>query len=302
MIDKLAQALTLMREAFTDALVDLMLTNVNVTTTVDEPEDSLERDLLARHGYDGAAAAGPRDRCQGTPSAGTPSAGTPSAGTPSAGTPSAGTPSAGTAATVAPDDRSGLRGHDGAAPRDLNPPRVLNPLAGTDDFGQPVPDPNPLVEPSWQHICAMGFKIPGIGWGHLPFAGDIGGDVSATRCATRAGFVHSGLDVSAGVPRRRVHAGQVAVAIFEISIAIDLRDGGRKALIFPGGELFRTRPRNRRSEYSPATRQRPRCRWDQPRADRMPIRCCCLLGTRALPSAASDAPLWPLGGQSRRSG
>jgi len=44
-------------------------------------------------------------------------------------------------------------------------------LAGTDDFGQPTPDPNPFTEPSWAQICAMGYEIPGIGV--------IGGDVVA---------------------------------------------------------------------------------------------------------------------------
>ena len=46
-----------------------------------------------------------------------------------------------------------------------------NPFVGTDDFGQPVADPNPLIEPSWQQICVMGYEIPGIGV--------IGGDVDA---------------------------------------------------------------------------------------------------------------------------
>ena len=44
-----------------------------------------------------------------------------------------------------------------------------NPLADTDDFGQPVLDPNPLLEPTWQQIAAMGYEIPGIGV--------IGGDI-----------------------------------------------------------------------------------------------------------------------------
>jgi 5-methylcytosine-specific restriction endonuclease McrA len=83
-----------------DALVDLMLTNVAVTTTVtvmipvqtatvDEPPDSLQRDLLAR-----------------------------------------------------------------GEPEQLSPSPLPNPLANTDDFGQPAADPNPLVEPTWQQICA----------------------------------------------------------------------------------------------------------------------------------------------------
>jgi hypothetical protein len=32
-----------------------------------------------------------------------------------------------------------------------------------DDFGQPTPEPNPLNEPTWAQICAMGYEIPGIG-------------------------------------------------------------------------------------------------------------------------------------------
>ncbi len=99
-----------------DALVDLMLTNVQVSTTVtlmipvqtatvDEPADALERDLLVT----GSQTAG-----------------------------GSGYPSF---------------------------------LASTDDFGQPTPDPNPLIEPTWTQICAMGYEIPGIGV--------IGGDVVA---------------------------------------------------------------------------------------------------------------------------
>jgi len=41
--------------------------------------------------------------------------------------------------------------------------RTLNPLAEVDDFGQPTPEPNPLVEPTWTQIAAMGYEIPGIG-------------------------------------------------------------------------------------------------------------------------------------------
>ena len=118
-----------------DALVDLMLTNASVTTTVtlmipvqtatvDEPHDSLERDLLVRGEHEGATPAG------------------------------------------ADADRSGIGGCSGAA---LG---YLNPLANTDDFGQPAPDPNPLVEPTWKQIAAMGYEIPGIGV--------IGGDVVAS--------------------------------------------------------------------------------------------------------------------------
>jgi hypothetical protein len=51
-------------------------------------------------------------------------------------------------------------------------PIAFNPLANTDDFGQPAPEPNPMIEPSWAQICAMGLAIPG---------GDvIGGDVVAS--------------------------------------------------------------------------------------------------------------------------
>jgi Domain of unknown function (DUF222)/HNH endonuclease len=107
-----------------DALVDLMLGNATVNTTVtlmipvqtatvDEPDDGLERDLLVH---------GPRS---------------------------------------GPGSGSG----SGSASA------CLNPLANTDDFGQPVPDPNPMIEPTWKQICAMGYEIPGIGV--------IGGDIVA---------------------------------------------------------------------------------------------------------------------------
>ncbi len=127
-----------------DALVDLMLTNVQVTTTVtlmipvqtatvDEPAGSLERDLLAR------------DRPNGSQ-------------------PNVGKRN-GAAAAGTDGDRSGA-GRATAAGRGYR-----NPLANTDDFGQPTPDPNPLIEPTWAQICAMGYEIPGIGV--------IGGDVVA---------------------------------------------------------------------------------------------------------------------------
>jgi hypothetical protein len=107
-----------------DALVDLMLTNVQVATTVtlmiplqtatvQEPDDALERDLIVN---------GPR----------------PGPGTGPGTGPGLGCPSY---------------------------------PAATDDFGQPAAPPNPLVEPSWTQICAMGYEIPGIGV--------IGGDVVA---------------------------------------------------------------------------------------------------------------------------
>jgi len=108
-----------------DALVDLMLTNVDVTTTVtlmipiqtatvDEPVDTLERDLLTRCERKG--------------------------------------------------ERTGTPGSGAAL-------GYLSPLADTDDYGQPTPEPNPMVEPTWAQICAMGYEIPGIGV--------IGGDVVA---------------------------------------------------------------------------------------------------------------------------
>ena len=101
-----------------DALVDLMLGNATVTTTVtimvpvqtltvEEPDDALERDLLVTGPHTGDRAA------SGYPSV----------------------------------------------------------LASTDDYGQPVPDPNPFTEPTWTQICAMGYEIPGIGV--------IGGDIVA---------------------------------------------------------------------------------------------------------------------------
>jgi hypothetical protein len=104
-----------------DALVDLMLGNATVSTTVtlmipvqtatvDEPDGALERDLLVH---------GPRSRPGSGPVLGDP-----------------------------------------------------NSLANTDDFGQPTPDPNPMIEPTWTQICAMGYEIPGIGV--------IGGDVVAS--------------------------------------------------------------------------------------------------------------------------
>jgi hypothetical protein len=110
-----------------DAMVDLMLTNVQVTTTltlmipvqtatVEEPDGSLERDLIAGH----------------------------------------------------EQTRSGAGA--GATARPASSGRVLS-LAEMDDFGQPTPDQNPLLEPTWQQICAMGYEIPGIGV--------IGGDVVA---------------------------------------------------------------------------------------------------------------------------
>jgi hypothetical protein len=128
-----------LEQARADALVDLMLTNVDVTTTVtlmipvqtatvDEPVDALERDLLTR---------------------------------------TVGNAVAKNAAADNPADH-GVRGANhgaGAAPG------YLNPLSNTDDFGQPTREPNPMMEPSWAQICAMGYQIPGIGV--------IGGDIVA---------------------------------------------------------------------------------------------------------------------------
>jgi len=122
-----------------DALVDLMLTNVNVTTTVtlmipvqtattDEPDGTLERDLIAGRGHQPAAAA--THSCAG-----------------------------------ATPDQTGRPGRAGSTWD------FTSTLAGTDDFGQPTPDPNPFIEPTWAQICAMGYEIPGIGV--------IGGDVVA---------------------------------------------------------------------------------------------------------------------------
>src|SRR5450631_1160440 len=102
-----------------DALVDLMLSNVQVSTTVtlmipvqtatvEEPHDSQERDLLARD---------------------------------------------------QPVSGSGQPGRS----------REPSFLAQADDSGRPTPEPNPLIEPSWAQICAMGYEIPGIG----VIAGDV---------------------------------------------------------------------------------------------------------------------------------
>ena len=124
-----------------DALVDLMLTNVTVTTTVtlmipvqtttvDEPTDSLERDLIVRGG---------------------------------GWEPNSDTASIDADANASAfSDANGTGGGGGARGRGAGL-GLLNPLATTDDFGQPTPDPNPLIEPTWAQICAMGYEIPGIG-------------------------------------------------------------------------------------------------------------------------------------------
>ena len=101
------------------------------TVTVDEPADALERDLLTRDEPT-------RDEPTGTSRAG-------------------GAWVAGGGDGSAVGDRSAGREGAGAA---LG---YLDPLAGVDDFGQPATDPNPLIEPSWAQIAAMGYEIPGIG-------------------------------------------------------------------------------------------------------------------------------------------
>jgi len=127
-----------------DALVDLMLTNVNVSTTltlmipvqtatVDEPDGSRERDLLAGSEWGSGAAWGANNDSAGTN-----------------------------------DDRLGSSG--GSRPRSqAGTGRIPCSLAQSDDFGQPAPDPNPLTEPTWAQVCAMGYLIPGIG----VIAGDV---------------------------------------------------------------------------------------------------------------------------------
>jgi len=149
-----------------DALVDLMLTNVAVTTTVtlmipvqtatvDEPDDSLERDLLNRSDNPGHA----KDAGDGTGSVdGAESAD----GADSADVGDVGDTEDG----VDAGDRGNAAGAVAGAGLSLH-----HPLAGIDDFGQPTPDPNPFTEPSWAQICAMGYEIPGIGV--------IGGDIVA---------------------------------------------------------------------------------------------------------------------------
>jgi hypothetical protein len=150
-----------------DALVDLMLTNVKVTTTVclmipvqtvttDEPDGSLERDLLHRAGNQGNP---------GNPgSTGNPgTAG--NAGNPGNPTSSGNPGSVGNAGNPGNPASSGNPASVGSGSSSHNP------LAQTDDFGQPTGDPNPFIEPTWTQICAMGYEIPGIGV--------IGGDVVA---------------------------------------------------------------------------------------------------------------------------
>ncbi|MDQ1484202.1 MAG: hypothetical protein QOF35_2278 [Actinomycetota bacterium] len=156
-----------------DALVDLMLGNVHVSTTVtlmipvqtatvDEPEDSLERDLVTRSEPKATPRmnTGPSDPSDGSDRSGA--------------------------------DRSGADAEANAASRPGHP------LARVDDFGQPTKDPNPMLEPTWQQICAMGYEIPGIGV--------IGGDVIAgilakfdTRIARVLLDEHTGVVIETGI-------------------------------------------------------------------------------------------------------
>ena len=104
------------------------------TVTVDEPDGSLERDLLTRdHPTRAARAAG---------------------------------------AWVASGDQSAVGDRSAVGEGAGGALGYLDPLAGVDDFGQPATDPNPLLEPTWAQIAAMGYEIPGIGV--------IGGDVVAS--------------------------------------------------------------------------------------------------------------------------
>ena len=67
--------------------------------------------------------------------------------------------------TATVDEPDGSRERDllaGSEP-DSALSRIPCSLAESDDFGQPTPDPNPLTEPSWAQVCAMGYLIPGIG-------------------------------------------------------------------------------------------------------------------------------------------
>jgi len=48
---------------------------------------------------------------------------------------------------------------------------TLDPRCGWDECGQPIAVPDPLAEPSWTQVAAMGYLIPGIGV--------VGGDIVA---------------------------------------------------------------------------------------------------------------------------
>jgi hypothetical protein len=141
-----------------DALVDLMLSNVQVATTVtlmipaqtattDEPHDGLEHDLLARD-----LQVSPRPEGCGSEGSGPGSSG----------------PDSATAESALPE--SAGTGVGTGQPR-ARLPGEPSYWAMVDDFGQPTPEVNPLVVPTWQQICAMGYEIPGIRV--------IGGDVVA---------------------------------------------------------------------------------------------------------------------------
>ena len=185
-----------------DALVDLMLQNVTVTTTVtlmipvqtatvEEPDDSRERDLLARCDNDSnstdagnpgstgspgsagdtgdAGSAGDAGAAGGSEGAATAGAGGAGAAGGSEGAAAAGAEDAGRSGDAAVAGAGRVRPGPGGRPRTGS--SFHNPLAGTDDFGQPTADPNPFTEPTWAQICAMGYEIPGIGV--------IGGDIVA---------------------------------------------------------------------------------------------------------------------------
>jgi len=130
------------------------------TLTTDEPDDALERDLIVRAGNpsstsDTAGSGSPGNQADHEANEGY--------------TGSPGSPAdheANEANTNSSADAGGA-----AAPGAARGFAHLHPWAFTDDFGQPVPDPNPMREPTWQQIAAMGYEIPGIGV--------VGGDVVA---------------------------------------------------------------------------------------------------------------------------
>jgi Domain of unknown function (DUF222) len=160
-----------------DALVDLMLGNATVTTTVtlmipvqtmtvQEPDDARERDLLARVGPHTPT---PDPTGQDRPAGEACTRPAPTAGGGAGPAPTGGGDRSGADGGVGTSPAPGRRGpgrfgHLGLAST------YQNPLANTDDFGQPTRDPNPFIEPTWTQICAMGYEIPGIGV--------IGGDIA----------------------------------------------------------------------------------------------------------------------------
>ena len=173
-----------------DALVDLMLTNVQVTTTVtlmipvqsatvDEPDGSLERDLIVRH--------------EQSPGGGGAGAGSPQPGE------SSQRLSGESSQRLSGESGQRLSGQPGLAGQRLSgqghQPLLL---AQMDDFGQPTPDPNPLIEPTWQQICAMGYEIPGIG----VIGGDVVADILAkfdTRIARVLLDQHTGVVIETAI-------------------------------------------------------------------------------------------------------